>query len=379
VAPEIAAAREYVFTVAQTTKSFFICVHLWLKCSFWVLSFKKNFSFREPFSPEISLYEVKQTNNQQPNEERMKTTNKMTKILLGAALPALLALALGGACTLSAQTFRGGDVGTPKHAGSVSTVNGMITENGGGDDIWNQSDNFHFYYTAVAGDFDCVVRVQSFTGPDPWSKAELMVRESVADSSGNLVPAGGDRFFANMATQAAAGQNGVAAQWRDTQGGWATSDGWPNPMIHPGYPNCWLRLQRIGDVFFASYSPDGVNWNQYASTDASRTPGKPFNSSVLVGLAVTAHNNSVLSGATAVFSDFRFLSPPSPANLPTSVAVKAVPLWTPTGLSVKKNDNLVIMASGTWNYWSGVVPGPLGPDGDPNNPAPWDRFFSGAL
>jgi hypothetical protein len=231
---------------------------------------------------------------------------------------AIIGLSQGPPTAFAQTSFTDRDVGTPALAGSVNVANGVITERGGGIDIWGTRDDFHYYYTKCIGDFDCIVRVQSLTGPDPWSKAELMVRESVADDDGNLVPAGGDRFFANMATQDT-GQNGVAAQWRDTRNGWASWANWPAPMVRPNYPDCWLRLQRIGDVFYAASSPDGVTWRYIGALNSSWTPGGPFNGEVLVGLAVTAHNDWSIEGATAVFSDLQFLNPPPPPNPLTPV------------------------------------------------------------
>ncbi len=231
---------------------------------------------------------------------------------------AIIGLSQGPPTAFAQTSFTDRDVGTPAFAGSVEVANGEITEHGGGNDIWNNSDNFHYYYTKRTGDFDCIVRVQSLTGPNTWSKAELMVRESVADGGGNLVPAGGDRFFANMATQTA-GQNGVAAQWRDTRNGGASWASWPMPMVRPDYPDCWLRLQRIGDVFYAASSPDGATWRYIGALNSSWTPGGRFNGEVLVGLAVTAHDNWSTEGATAVFSDLQFLNPPSPPNPLTPV------------------------------------------------------------
>jgi hypothetical protein len=197
--------------------------------------------------------------------------------------------------------FSDADIGKPTHHGSATpgfdaAGDELIAVNGGGSDIWNASDNFNYYYTSRTGPFDCRVRVRNLTGPDIWSKAELMARESGG---------AGSRFFANMTTPTS-GENGVGVQWRDTTGGAANWPSWPTPMLNPAYPDCWLRLQRVGNVLYASYSDDGTNWNRYYTWNTATLSAGAFASELLVGLAVTAHNDTDTTGATAVFSDFEF-------------------------------------------------------------------------
>src|SRR5437870_11984212 len=70
-----------------------------------------------------------------------------------------------------------------------STYNGIsgsgesYTVIGGGNDIWDNIDEFHYTYTEFCGDFDVKVRVESFTANATWSKAGIMVRESLADDA----------------------------------------------------------------------------------------------------------------------------------------------------------------------------------------------------
>jgi hypothetical protein len=50
------------------------------------------------------------------------------------------------------------------------------------------------------------------------------------------------------------------------------------------------------------------------------------------------------------------------------------PLWSDTGISLHVGDQVTITAGGTWDF--GI--GPFGPNGTPNDPAPYDRFSSAA-
>ena len=71
------------------------------------------------------------------------------------------------------------DVGSPQLAGSAKPVETGWDLIGGGVDIWDKADQFHFVFTDMSGDFDVAVRVESFTQAHLYSKAGLMIRESL--------------------------------------------------------------------------------------------------------------------------------------------------------------------------------------------------------
>ena len=77
----------------------------------------------------------------------------------------LLSATMAAYSASAAPTLTGTDLGSPSNPGSVKTAaDGKITVVGGGSDIWNTSDNFHYAYFKVTGDFDYVVKVESLTG-----------------------------------------------------------------------------------------------------------------------------------------------------------------------------------------------------------------------
>lgn len=53
-----------------------------------------------------------------------------------------------------------------------------------------------------------------------------------------------------------------------------------------------MRLTRVGNVFTAYRSPDGVTWTSLGSETIAMA------ATIQVGLAVTSHNNAVLGSAT---------------------------------------------------------------------------------
>jgi hypothetical protein len=204
-------------------------------------------------------------------------------------------------------TWIGADLGGPQHAGSTTAnPDGSLTISGGGGDIWGTSDQCQFYYAwATGSSWDAIVQVNSFTGPDYWSKCELMVRVS----DGLNGPQGSDAFIANMATQVGSGgavsRNGVIHQFRTQRGGNADWKQFGNDP-RPSYPSTWMRIHRAGSVFSIYYSVQGPMpapgaWVKYSDIDTASTSlvgqdngthfGTAFPDLVSVGVAVTAHNN----------------------------------------------------------------------------------------
>jgi subtilisin family serine protease len=188
--------------------------------------------------------------------------------------------------TPPAPSFTSADIGGAKTAGTTTTITAgkaydLTTS---GVDVWNSSDQFRFLYRTITGDFDARVRVQSLSAVDGWSKAGLMVRESLLPSARNLF---------NFTTPYA---QGTRFSSRSVTGGFTA--------LAPGiaaatYPNNWLRLQRRGAAFTAYFSTDGVNWRTLGTTTLA------LNATLYLGLAATSHN--ALQIATARFRDFSVL------------------------------------------------------------------------
>jgi regulation of enolase protein 1 (concanavalin A-like superfamily) len=135
-----------------------------------------------------------------------------------------------------------------------------------GNDIWGTLDACRFVAQEYSGNFDIRCRVQSIEAADPWSKAGLMVRQSAARNSANVLL---------CATSA----NGYSFQYRSAAGGQSsyTGCGAATP------PNSWIRLTRSNNVITGYKSTDGVVWYKAASVELA------FADPVLVGMAVTAH------------------------------------------------------------------------------------------
>jgi hypothetical protein len=204
-----------------------------------------------------------------------------TWIAAGGAL-LLLFICSGGFFLWWGHTYDE-DVGNPPFKGSTAKLDAESFDvTAGGRDIWDESDQFHFYARRIIGDFDLEVRVAKIESSgqvnqsgqiDPWVKAGLMARDSLnADSTHVSV-------FATP-------KSGYCLQRRTAKG--ARSSTFPQDASKAtpcSFPSAWLRLQRVGDEFTAYTSVDGRVWN---TLNKAKIPDFP--SIAYVGLAVTAHD-----------------------------------------------------------------------------------------
>ena len=166
------------------------------------------------------------------------------------------------------------DVGTVGVPGSATYSNGVFSVTGSGADIWNTADAFQFDYVPVTGNCTIIARVASVQNVDPWSKAGIMIRESLNANAAN-------------AFIAVTPGNGVAWQTRSSTGG-ATVNSTTASLVAP----YWVKLVRSGNTFTGYRSPDGVTWTPQGTNTISMA------STTYVGLALTSHNNSTLCTAT---------------------------------------------------------------------------------
>jgi regulation of enolase protein 1 (concanavalin A-like superfamily) len=174
------------------------------------------------------------------------------------------------------------DVGGPALAGSSAIASGIYTLKAGGSDIWGTADQFRFTYTTLTGDGEIVARVSSLTNADVWTKAGVMIRDTLQPGSPYVLMMVSSMRGVDLQWRAAANQNAQQA----------LSD------MTTRAPR-WLRLTRSGNVFRGYHSADGVTWTLYS------TQTVPLQANALVGLAVTSHNVAVL--ATGVFDGVRVI------------------------------------------------------------------------
>jgi hypothetical protein len=159
--------------------------------------------------------------------------------------------------------------------GSASESCDRYTVLGGGRDIWDTADAFHFVYQAVTagGTVTLTARVLGVQDTDPWAKAGVMVRATLDPDSPN-------------ALVALTPGNGVTFQQRRAKGGPSTAaftTGFAAPR--------WLRLVaepvagQPGQFRFSGFhSADGAGWVQVGTPVVFALGIGP-----LAGLAVCSH------------------------------------------------------------------------------------------
>lgn len=160
------------------------------------------------------------------------------------------------------------------YGSSTVTSTGTYTVTGSGANIWGREDAFQFAYRALSGDFDVSARLSAFDVANEWSKAGLMVRESLAAGARN------GYVLWSPGT-------GTAFQYRSATSGTTSRVGEASARLA-----VWVRLVRAGSRLTAYRSADGQAWTAVSSLSMS------LPSNVYVGLAVTSREENAESQAS---------------------------------------------------------------------------------
>jgi len=220
----------------------------------------------------------------------------------------------------------------PLEPGSVTPLSGTDFDVvAGGTDIWDNSDGFHFVYEQRTGDFDITVQVARLDIANNWSKAGLMAREKLTGNSRNVNLVVDPTGTTPAPDGSGTGANVYESNGRTAEGG--SSANWATASSGVPYPNAWMRLTRVGDVFTSYRGTNGVNWTQLGTT----TPSPAYPATVYVGMATTAHNNSAGHTTYAQFRNYKSLPAAGAPDLPANA--QAVP-----SLNIVR-DGAVVMVS----------------------------------
>ncbi len=217
------------------------------------------------------------------------------------------------------------DVGSVSVPGDATEAGGTFTVDGDGADIWGTADAFHFVYQALAGNGQIVARVATVANVDVWTKAGVMIRESLWHGSRH----------AHMLVSPG---KGLAFQRRRTADGLST-----NTSGGAGTAAAWVKLVRAGNVFTAYRSSDGLTWTT-VGTDTI-----PMNATALIGLAVTSHTDGTVARAT--FDHVSVVS----TGLPPGWSDQDIGAVTHAGSSWESGGTFEVTGSGAdvWNNADG--------------------------
>lgn len=172
-----------------------------------------------------------------------------------------------------------GDVGAAGTTVYDGQTGWPLAVSGAGADVWGTSDAFHFAWHGVVGNFEFTAWVHSIEQVNVWTKAGLMMRESLAP---------GARHAFVLATPTT--EKGLAFQRRLSTGG--TSVHTSGPSLAPGV---WLRLVRTGDVITTYYRHPTATQDFWMPLGSQTFASLP--SMMLVGFAVSSHERGRLAKA----------------------------------------------------------------------------------
>ena len=174
------------------------------------------------------------------------------------------------------------DVGGATPAGTATHGSATFSVDGGGTDIWGDTDESSYVWQPLTGDGTITARVASQEATADWAKAGVMVKASTA---------AGSPYAAMLVTP----DHGLVLQANFTtsvNGGSYT------------LPNAWVRLVRTGGTVTAYRSANGSDWTKVGEVSVA------LPQTATIGLVVSAHaDGTALSSAT--FDNVSVTSVPS--------------------------------------------------------------------
>jgi hypothetical protein len=182
------------------------------------------------------------------------------------------------------------DVGAPPLKGSVefdpATQQYKIT--GTGADIWARTDQFHYVWREMSGNFAVSATTQFLTDGNPHRKASIMLRKDLDT----------DSAFLHLAIH---GDGMPSVQFRSVKAD--TVNTLDFPIEGPG--TVTLKLVRDGTTVSVFVAKDGTTLRELGHT--TNQLGSP----VMVGLGVASHSTAALN--TVLFTNVSIEPAPSPA------------------------------------------------------------------
>ncbi len=163
--------------------------------------------------------------------------------------------------------------------GGLRKADGGFELFGGGEDIWNNSDQFRFLYQKISGDFEILTQVKGLEDHEQYAKAGLMVRASLAPNSPHA-----------MLSTFADGEMQFAS--RTSPGGGTTAP----DSVKGDMARLFLRLVRKGSRVEAFHGSSSQGpWVSLGQITL------PLGDEVYAGAVSLSHNNRTLVKATYGF------------------------------------------------------------------------------
>lgn len=183
------------------------------------------------------------------------------------------------------------DVGAPPIKGDArfDAATGQYTITGSGTDIWGKSDQFHYVWRQISGNFSVTAKAKFLSEGIGHRKAVIMLRKSLDT----------DSPFIHLAIH---GDGTPSVQFRTTVADNVNTVDFP--MEGPG---TWqLKLQREGTTITLWIAKDGGSLRELGHT--TNQLGSP----IMIGLGVSSHTQAATN--TVLFSDVSVQQLPANAS-----------------------------------------------------------------
>jgi len=233
------------------------------------------------------------------------------------------------------------DIGNPSGIGRT-TYEGYVWKDdqlseqyllmGGGHDIWDNSDDFHFAYNKVSGDVRISANFEWIVKSNDWAKYGVMLRNSTAGGSAH-------RFMCERGLSDYAGMQG-----RISDGGGSSEFG-----------TAWtagakaLGIQRVtveGLTVIEGLADFGNGWE----SRAAELVFEGFGDEILAGVAITSHDDTHLAQARCWNVEYE-LNPSMVGELSLPTVPASADLGAPTSdIPGFKIESLKPLVTDGWGY-----------------------------
>ncbi len=240
--------------------------------------------------------------------------------------------ATASASALSTSSgLQSADVGaTPSGSTTVVTADTDFNVTAGGPGVAGNADGFRYIFQSQTGDFDMKVQVASLTVAGNYATAGILARTSLSTNSEDVYMSASPVNYRFKYRTTTGGVNNVVAGNSVT------------------FPNAYVRLTRVGDLFTGYSSTDGIHWTQLSSITVA------LGNTIDLGLAVAS--NVTTTTTTAQLRGYGTTSsspvaPAAPSGLTATGITNAVSLsWNAVSDSTLKGYNVYSSSSANGSY-----------------------------
>ena len=159
-----------------------------------------------------------------------------------------------------------GDTNISLSSDAAFANNSFVIDAGDGD-FWGNACSGHFIYQPCSGNSQIIAKINDYAHAQSYSMAGVMIRESLDANS---------KFAASLMISTP----GPVMRERVTTGGTVNQKAFPNTAEKAPY---WVKLERIGDLFIASTSLNGVDWVK------TREVTFAMSNDAYIGMVATTH------------------------------------------------------------------------------------------